>query len=143
MLQSREFNNFDHNNRKWIKTTINDKKFKELLSSESNVVLSNLLDNTEFASTINYPNFSDINLYNVIRNLCLGTNNVLFRILGSIGRDAGQVVNLDCQTAKFNTLVGGGWFIFGCKHIWENEEYINELECFRTISKIPLSEDVK
>jgi hypothetical protein len=83
-----------------------------------------------------YPNYSHSNIYNVLRNLEIGTQTIQFNCLGDLGRDCGQFINIKTGDNNLKSSIEGIWLIYQCKHIIKNNYYYNNIIAYRTLSEI-------
>ena len=140
-LSTREFNNFDHDTRKWSKNIYNNKQFVQLLTKKykteqfesqfypyKDISLNNY--------KMIYPNYSHSKIYNVLRNLEIGTQNIQFNTLGDFGRDCGQLVKISLGDQTLKSRVEGVWLIYECKHIIQKDYYYNNIIAYRTLSEV-------
>ena len=138
-LANHTFNDFNHNTRQWTQKIYNAKNISKLLSniigiSQERVFMPlNLMDTAELS--VNYANFEQSKMYDVFRNLELGSNNLQFTILGELERDAGQYIYLNVQNQNLQSNIHGLWNIYRCAHIWEGKKYTNDVVCYRTINQ--------
>lgn len=82
-----------------------------------------------------YPNFSQRYMYKIIRDLELTTKNISFIAKGYLGRDVGQIINLNTQNDTAKTSLNGPWVIYSCLHEWDGNVYQNSMVCYRTINQ--------
>ena len=115
LFANREFNNFDQTTRKWTKTTYTTENLRNSLLNTYNLT-NNLTDSLSNVNIDNYyasfPNFNDIHMYGVFKDIELNSDCCEFRIMGQLGRDAGQLVNLSSANKSLKTNINGGWFIY-------------------------------
>lgn len=83
-----------------------------------------------------YPNYSHSTIYNVLRNLQIGTQNIQFNTLGDLGRDCGQFINILLGETTLKSNLEGTWLIYQCRHIIKNNYYYNNIIAYRTLSEI-------
>ena len=74
-------------------------------------------------------------MYNIFRNLELLSKNISFLAMGSLERDAGQIVNLRTEDDTAKSSLNGPWIIYSCLHIWDAKTYQNSMVCYRTINQ--------
>ena len=85
-----------------------------------------------------FPVHNDQKMYEFLRNLQLGTNSIVFDVVGNVTRDAGQYVNLTCANESQIPRYEGLWNVYSCRHIWSGKIYTNQLVCYRTWNKKPI-----
>lgn len=136
-----DFHDYDHNKREWNITSYNYDIVNNLMNNQ--IIKSNNEYETVFINKkdiqrndlwFNFPNFNQNHMYNFLRNLQLGTNQIRFRVLGNISRDCGQYVNITVSD-KTQIQFQGLWNIYECRHILKGKMYFNELLCYRTFTK--------
>lgn len=138
-LSTHVFNDFDHNNRKWTQKSYTAKGISKLLSDITGIdqervfMPLELMDQSELH--LSYPNFEQSKMYDVFRDLELGSNNLQFTIFGELSRDAGQYILLNVQNQNLKSNIFGLWNIYRCAHIWAGHTYTNDIVCYRTINQ--------
>jgi len=144
LLSTYKFNEFNHNTRTWSQTVYNGNMISNLLNdfgdiSESyiNDIMAprNLLDYNNLVKS--YPNFSQHKMYNTFRELELRTKNIEFFITGNLSREVGQIINLIVEKKELQPELNGAWTIYSCIHTWEDNMYMNDITCYRTLSQKP------
>lgn len=65
-------------------------------------------------------------------------NSVLFRVPGSTHRQAGKFIGIDREGAQpysdFDSKILGVYYVIQARHIFEGNEYFNDLRCVKTYS---------
>jgi len=65
-------------------------------------------------------------------------NSVMFRVPGSTHRQAGKFIGIDRKGAQpysdFDSKILGIYFVIEVKHIFEGNEYFNDIRCIKTYS---------
>lgn len=142
LLSTHKFNDFDHNTRKWAQTIYNRNMISNLIcqiDSSNETYLTNLmfpLDVTDYNNLIqSFPNFSQHQMYTTFRNIELTTKNISFVLVGSLQRDAGQIIYLKTENTNLKPELNGIWAIYGCIHTWDNGIYTNDITCYKTIQQ--------
>ena len=150
LLSTRDFQDFDHNKRKWTSTIYTTKEIYQLLTKieKTNPAYINSImapiDSTDYNKLWkSYSNFSHHKMYNVFRNLELGTKNISFFIFGNLSRDVGQVVNIQAEKTELQPDINGPWQIYSCIHTWEDNTYLNDITCYRSFAMKPIVKDKK
>ena len=134
--------NYDQLNRTWNQEITMPKKIKDVLSPvlehQKKEIKSNFhLYNYEIYGIRHYhPNYDFLTLYKKYRDLTLGTNSLEVIVRGSLIREVGQEINLNCMDANLNPLLGGKWKAYRMFHIFEGNFYTNSMVLFRTFSLI-------
>ena len=144
LLSTYKFNEFDHNKRKWSQTVYNGKMLSNLLNSidDNSAYLTSItapVNTTDYNQLVkSQPNFSQHKMYSIFRDLELRTKNISFFIFGNLSRDVGQLININVEKDSLKPYLGGPWYIYSCVHIWEDDTYMNDITCYRTIQSKPV-----
>ena len=136
-LSTRIFNDFNHNTRKWTQKIYTNKQLIKLLSkdliqeTENYVFYPDIVEDTSNL-IVSYPNFNQHNMYDILRNLEVGSNTIQFIMYGFLSRDAGQFISINAGLDDAKSTFNGLWTIYSCRHIWDSKTYTNDIVCFRT-----------
>lgn len=144
-LSTYEFNNYDHNKRQWKKYTYSGNLMSKTLANIQgeagkdieNVFSPNeLIDFTKLKQS--YPNYRYDKMYDILKQLELGTDSIQFFVFGDLTRDAGQIVVLNTDNEKLYSNLNGVWLIYQVMHKWEDKTYTNDITCYRTMNMKPI-----
>lgn len=140
-LKTTIFHDYNHNKREWGTTTYQDSKIADALSlnkqrySSQNYLRVFTSDKILHGLTnrVYLSNYMHGYMYKHMRNLILGSDTLQLNIGGSLDRDCGQFINLNVNSNfKIAREFDKQWQIYQCAHIWQNQEYYNDIICFRT-----------
>ena len=134
--------NYDQLSRTWSQEITTAKRIKENLSpvpeQEKKEIKSNfhIYGYETYGIRHYHPNYDFLTLYKKYRDLTLGTNSLELISRGSIIREVGQTIRLNCEDPNLSPLIGGPWKVYRMLHIFEGNFYTNSMVLFRTFSML-------
>lgn len=145
-LSTHVFNDFDHNSRTWSQKIYTANNIIKVLSNITGVDQEHVFMSLDIMNksdlNLNYSNFEHFKMYDVFRDLELGSNNLQFTTFGELSRDAGQFIYLNVKNQNLYSELFGLWNIYRCAHIWEGQTYTNDIVCYRTINQKSINDNL-
>lgn len=138
-----KFNDFDYINRKWSQNIFNFNKinsclpklpnnynYRSIYKDKPNIVGGNRF-NTE-QGNIYYPE-----LFKKVNNLYKYYSDIQFNCFGNIGRDIGQIIQINAFDKMVNSKYGGFYMIGRIYHTFIKDNYTCNVTAMRTMEQKP------
>ena len=128
---------YDAIERKWTQNVFTPRAIDKLVTFKTQVVKearTALRDQDYKESQIRtYRCNWQKDIYRRLKNLDLHTLNVQIVVEGSIYRQVGQYLQINCSNGNYASLLGGGWLTYSILHIFAGNTYQNKIVGCRTV----------
>ena len=129
---------YDHLKRQWTQEIVTPQKIDKLLTITDqeikNIKSSFYAENYTQSNIRHYKYNWETNIYQKLKDLDLATNNIRFKVTGNILRDVGQIININVKNKNYINLFGGLWQTYSVMHIFDENNYINDIIGYRTFN---------
>lgn len=129
---------YNHIERTWSQNIYTPEKIDKLLTiseQQSKTIKSSFYPETYEESNIRLYKYNfETNIYQKLKDLDLGSNNIRFTVIGNMLRDVGQPIYINGNQKNYYNAFCGFWQIYSILHIFTKQKYTNDIIGYRTFN---------